>query len=85
MPLGDKQSRRADQRPSNALTPPSAIDSNDPALSSYPRGLFPGPYEKLEIGNEVRYIKIVNVNPSTGETVYSSTDIDGLKIVTVDK
>jgi hypothetical protein len=54
-------------------------------LSSYPRGLFPGPYEKLEIGNEVRYIKIVNVNPSTGETVYSSTDIDGLKIATVDK
>jgi hypothetical protein len=85
LPLGDKQSRRADQRPSNALTPPSAIDPNDPALSSYPRGLFPGPYEKLEIGNEVRYIKIVNVNPSTGETVYSSTDIDGLKIVTVDK
>jgi len=82
LPLDEQNNSRNDQRrpgwraqvvqPSNSA---EKIDANDPALSSYPRGLKTGSYQKLKVGNEVKYFKVVTVNPSTGETVYSSTDL----------
>jgi hypothetical protein len=85
LPISDKKSNRLDQRPASKLIPGPKEDENDLALAQFPRGISQGTYEKLEIGNEVRYIRIIDVNPTTGETVYSSTDLDGLKIATVDK
>jgi hypothetical protein len=92
LPLDEEKNVRSDQRrpgwrsqkvqPSNS---PDQIDSNDPALKAFPRGVLPSKYEKLDLGNEIVYMKIMSVNPSTGETVYSvSSDADpeGLKIAT---
>lgn len=85
LPLDEQQNVRDDQRrpgwsqkvisPSNAI---EKIDKNDPALASFPRGLKPSSYRKLTIGNVVKYVKIVDTNPSTGETVYSTTDFSSI-------
>jgi len=88
--LDERTNARADQRrpgwrqqvvqPSNSI---EKIDANDPALLSYPRGINPSLFKKIQIGDETRYVKIVNVNEATGETVYSVTDFPGLKNVPV--
>jgi hypothetical protein len=82
LPLDDQGNSKSDQRrpgwnsrvvqPSNSI---EKVDSNDPALASLPRGLKAGVYRKIKLGNEVKYVKIITVNPSTGETVYSPTDL----------
>jgi len=90
LPLDERTNARDDQRrpgwrqqvvqPSNSI---EKIDANDPALLSYPRGINPSLFKKIQIGDETRYVKIVNVNEATGETVYSVTDFPGLKNVPV--
>ena len=90
LPLDDKANTRDDQRrpgwrqqvvqPSNSI---EKIDANDPTLLSYPRGINPSLFKKIQIGNETKYVKIVNVNEATGETVYAATDFPGIKIIPV--
>jgi hypothetical protein len=90
LPLDERTNARDDQRrpgwrqqvvqPSNSI---EKIDANDPALLSYPRGVNPSQFKKIQIGNETKYVKIVNVNKATGETVYSASDFQGFKIVPV--
>lgn len=92
LPLDEKENVKDDQRrpgwrqqviqPSNAK---ENVDQNDPALTGYPRGINPSVYKKITIGNETKYVKVVNTNPSTGETVYSSLDLAGLKLMIPDK
>lgn len=82
LPLDEQANVRDDQRrpgwrnqviqPSNAK---ENIDANDPALTGYPRGIKPSSYQKLRVGNETKYVKVVTVNAATGETVYSPTDL----------
>jgi hypothetical protein len=60
------------------------VDSNDPALSTFPRGIGPGAYKKVEDDGIVKYVRIVNVNAASGETVYSAADLDALKLIVVD-
>jgi hypothetical protein len=92
LPLDEGANIRQDQRRpgwrAQKVTPSNSreeIDNNDPALTTFPRGINPGLYQKLELGNEVKYIKIINTNPSTGETIYSASDLVGLKIITIDR
>jgi len=90
LPLDEQPNLRDDQRrpgwrsqvvqPSNAA---EKIDANDPALNNYPRGVGPGSYKKITIGNDVKYAKIISTNSATGETVYSAADLEGLKIIPV--
>lgn len=67
------------------------IDPHDPALKSLPRSRLVGKYRKVKgldvNGNEItELVKIINVNPATGETVYSSTStISGLTLMIVDE
>ena len=92
LPIDEQKNSRLDQRdpgwrqqrvqPSNSQ---ERIDANDPALGGYPRGMSPAAYEKIKIGNKTQYVKITNVNPTTGETVYTAIDPAGLKIIAVDK
>jgi hypothetical protein len=85
LPLDETANVRSDQRRPGwrvqRVQPyPGGIDKNDPALISrpdpelreFPRGSQPG-------------VKIIDVNPSTGETVFTTSDFDGLKIIVVDK
>ena len=86
LPFDEQKNSRNDQRapgwrrqfiyPSNAE---STISMNDPALSTYPRGINPSQYQKIQIGNDVKYVKVVSVNAATGETVYSTADFQGLQ------
>lgn len=90
LPLDEQGNLRADQRrpgwrrqivyPSNS---DNEIDANDQALSSYPRGVKPSQYQKLQVGEDVKYVKVVSVNQATGETVYSASDFLGLKIIPI--
>jgi hypothetical protein len=91
LPLDEQTNARNDQRRpgwrQQVVQPSNAQENdggNDPALTSYPRGVFPNQYQKIQIGNgnEFKYVKIVNVNQATGETVYSAADFQGLKITT---
>ena len=84
LPLDDRYSPRDDQRSLGGrqqTNSPDKIDSNDPALINLPRGVNPSTYQKIIIGNEVKYAKIININSATGETIYSTSDIEGLKII----
>lgn len=91
LPLDEQANLRNDQRrpgwrqqivtPSNSENL-SATASEDPALSGYPRGISPNQYQKISIGNNnFKYAKVVTVNATTGETVYSVADFQGLKII----
>ena len=90
MPLDDSANLRDDQRrpgwrsqvvqPSNSQ---DRVDHNDPALMSYPRGINPSQYKKVQIGDSIKYAKVVTVNEATGETVYSGLDLNGLKIIPI--
>lgn len=92
LPLDEQANIRDDQRrpgwrqqviePSNA---DGQVSLSDPSLSSIPRGLGTGQYEKIQVGEngEFKYAKIVNVNAATGETVYSAADFQGLKIIPI--
>ena len=91
LPLDDQPNLRDDQRSPGwrlqtvqALNSSEDISSTDPALSGYPRGQQPARYETIVVGNDVKYLKIINQNSSAGETVYSTTNIDGLNIIPVD-
>lgn len=88
LPLDEQANFRDDQRrpglrrqlirPRNT---DGEIDANDPALLGYPRGYSPYEYRKIVVGNQTRFVRIINTNPSTGETVYSSAEFDRLKII----
>lgn len=77
-----------------SLQEASAV-SIDPAASTAARGAelpvytknilpkYPGNTLKIDIGNEVNYVKIVSENKATGETVYTSTNIGDIKIIPV--
>ena len=89
LPLDEQVNLRDDQRrpgwrkqviqPSNSR---EKIDANDPALANTDaRGTNPSLFKKIQIGNETKYVKIVTVNAATGETVYSATNFEGLKII----
>lgn len=90
LPLDDSANLRDDQRrpgwrsqvvqPSNSQ---DRVDHNDPALMSYPRGINPSQYKKVQIGDSIKYAKVVTVNEATGETVYSGLDLNGLKIIPI--
>ena len=69
--------------------------STDPAATTNARGVTPSVYTKTSLpkypstsnsaievtmGSETKYMKIVSKNPSTGETVYSPTNIAGAGI-----
>lgn len=92
LPLDNQVNTRDDQRkpgwkpqvvqPINSDT---TIDANDPVLSTYPRGRGPYPYKKIQIGGQTKYVRVVNVNAASGETVYSASDLEGLKIIPVDR
>lgn len=58
-------------------------EAADPALVGAPRGAVPSTYTKVQIGNEVRYTKVVSKNPTTGETVYSAVNEVGIEIIPV--
>lgn len=88
-----RQSLRIDQRQvgDTRLYPHGTEPNpNDPALKSFPRGIKPGRYVMItgvdNSGQTVtRYVKIKNVNPTTGEMVFS-TDFDlGSMIISVVK
>lgn len=91
LPLDEQGNAREDQRrpgwrtqvvqPSNSV---DKIDANDPALKNLPRGIDINSYRKVKFGNEIRYVKILNVNSSNGETVYSSLDFTGLDVIPVE-
>lgn len=67
--------------------------SVDPAASTTARGVeppvytkntlpnYPGNTLKIDVGSEVKYVKIVSENKVTGETVYTSTNIGDIKII----
>ena len=84
LPLDEQANVRDDQRrpglrqqniqPSNTDL---SVDANDPVLSTYPRGRGPYPYKKIEIGGQTKYVRLVNVNAASGETVYSASDLEG--------
>jgi len=69
----------------------------DPAAASAARGVEPPVYVKntlpvypsndieISIGNEVNYVKIVSENKTTGETVYTSTNLGDMKIIPTNK
>lgn len=88
LPMDEMGNAREDQRrpgwrpqkiqPSNAR---EKIDQNDPALLGLPRGRNPDSYKKIVIGNEIKYVRVINSNPTTGETVYSASDLEGLSII----
>lgn len=91
-PNDDQPSRRRDQRKTNStrLYPSeTSINPADPALKSFPRGIQPGRYVTItgvdNTGKTVtRYVKIKNVNPTTGEMVFSSDfDLGGMNISVV--
>ena len=88
----DRPTRRRDQRQvgDTRLYPHStAPNPNDPALKSFPRGIKPGRYVTItgidNTGQTVtRYVKVKNVNPSTGEMVFSTDfDLGGMTISVV--
>ena len=55
---------------------------NDSAFANTEaRGINPSLFKKIQIGNKTKYVKIVTVNAATGETVYSATNFEGLKII----
>jgi hypothetical protein len=88
LPLDNSPNARDDQRRPGwklqAVQPintDGSIDANDPALLSYPRGRNPYAYRKLIIGGQVKYVRLVNSNPTTGETVYSASDLEGLRVI----
>jgi len=91
LPLDEQPNLRTDQRRpgwrSQVIQPSNSqenVDANDPALKSYPRGINPGVYKKLDMGgNQVKYVKIIKTNAATGETVYSAADLEALKIIPV--
>jgi hypothetical protein len=92
LPLDDQVNTRDDQRKPGwkpqvvqPINSDQSIDANDPVLSTYPRGRGPYPYKKIQIGGQTKYVRIVNVNASSGETVYSASDLEGLKIIPVDR
>lgn len=85
LPLGDgSSSRRTDQRDVNAtrLFPGSLANPDDPAQARLPRGTAPGRYKKV-IGSDAsgkqvtRYVRVVNVNRFTGETVLAPDAVLG--------
>lgn len=90
LPLDEKTNLKDDQRrpgwrqqvvqPSNSEI---AVDENDPALTTYPRGINPSRYKKIQVGNGYKYVKIVSVNEATGETVYSASDFEGIKFIII--
>jgi hypothetical protein len=90
LPLQNDANVRPDQREPGwnirrtQRTSEDEHDANDPAAKSYPRGLSPYPYEKVMIGGETKYVRITNVNQTSGETVYAATDLEGLKLISVD-
>ena len=86
LPLEIEKNSRDDQRypgwnlkkvvPSNSE---EKIDMNDPALKSYPRGHKPPLFKKISLGDgKFKYVRILNINEATGETVYSASDLSGL-------
>jgi len=86
LPLDEQANLRPDQRrpglrmqsvqPTNAE---NVIDANDPALLSFPRGINPSQYRKIQFGTDTKYVKVVTVNEATGETVYSAAEFQGIK------
>jgi len=93
LPLDAATSKRRDQRLTNGtrLYPGAdAITPEDPALTTYPRGVKPPRYVKVtgidSNGNTVvKYVRVKTVNPATGEMVLASdATLGGLSIVTVD-
>lgn len=40
---------------------------------------------QIKIGNQVKYVKVVSSNPTTGETVYTSINENGIKIIIGDE
>jgi len=91
LPLDEQSNLRDDQRRpgwrQQVIQPSNSRDlnanSSDPALSTYPRGINPNQYQKIQVGDDIRYAKVVTVNASTGETVYSGLDLRSLKIIPV--
>ena len=87
LPLQADANNRPDQRDPGwntkkiKRTSPDEYDENDPARQSYPRGVNPYPYEKVKIGGDTKYVRIVSVNNTNGETVYSASDLEGLKLI----
>lgn len=89
LPLDTQGNARDDQRQPGwrtqkvqPINTDGTIDQNDPALLGYPRGYNPAAYRKIDLGNGlVKFVKIIKVNSATGETVYSATDLDGLRII----
>ena len=89
LPLDTQGNVRDDQRQPGwrtqkvqPINTDGTIDQNDPALLGYPRGYNPAAYRKIDLGNGlVKFVKIIKVNSATGETVYSATDLDGLRII----
>lgn len=88
----DQQNRRRDQRQvGDTRLYPHGTSPNprDPALKSFPRGIKPGRYVVVtgvdNAGQTVsRYVKVKNVNPSTGEMVFSTDfDLGGMTISVV--
>lgn len=88
LPLEEKKNSRDDQRspgwntakvhPSNAET---YVDANDPALKSLPRGTQPYPYTRTQLPDgSYKYVKVVSVNATSGETTYQAGSIDDLKL-----
>lgn len=51
--------------------------------------VYPGasqPIVGVDIGSEIKYIKVVSKNPTTGETVYAETNMNaGVEVLPVDK
>jgi hypothetical protein len=89
LPLDTQGNARDDQRQPGwrtqkvqPINTDGTIDQNDPALLGYPRGYNPAAYRKIDLGNGlVKFVKIIKVNSATGETVYSATDLDGLRTI----
>jgi hypothetical protein len=94
LPLDIEQNKRKDQRRTNkgriyTSNGEGIIDPNDPALLSLPRGLSPGKYQKIITngpnGQQIKYIKIKNTNPTTGETIFApGLDLGSFTIVVID-
>lgn len=92
LPLDEQTNIRDDQRRPGwrqqtvlRTNSDTSVISTDPALSTLPRGRGQYPYEKIEIGGQTKYVRLVNVNQSSGETVYSASDLEGLRIILVNK
>jgi hypothetical protein len=95
LPLDTNESRqniRRDQRQvgDTRLYPHGTEPNpNDPALKTFPRGIKPGRFVKItgidSSGQTVtRYVKIKNVNATTGEMVFSTDfDLGGMTISVV--